>query len=111
MQGNREWKLLWNWNGFAIQLILGAGIGKMISYISHDFYQLNWIACALWFLSGTWIAIAFSTYNQESLSYFNGQTGNFQPRFQKRSRLQIFAILFSISVGLALLGLLVQTYS
>ena len=93
-----------------IQIILASGIGKMVSYISQDFYRLNWIASGLWFLSACWVAIAFSTFNEESLSYFNGQTGTFQPRFQKRSRFQIFALLFSISVVLALLGLLVQIY-
>ena len=111
MQSNREWKLLWSWRSLVVQLTIAAVIGKMISYISHDFYPLNWIASALWFLSGAWVAAAFSTYSQESLSYFNGQTGKFQPRFQKRSRLEIFAVLFSVAIGLVFLGLLVQIYS
>ena len=110
MQDDREWRFIWSWKKIALQLCMAAAIGKYISYIVHDFYHLNWIASSLWFLSGSWVAIAFSLYNQESLSYFDNKTGRFQPRFQKRSRVQIFFACVALAIALLLLGALDQLY-
>jgi len=111
MQQNREWKLVWSWKGVAVQLCLAAAIAKMLSAISSDFYHLNWIASAFWFLALAWFAIACSSYNEESLKYFDGQSGRFQPRFQKRSRMHIFGAFLTVAIVFAVLGLFVQIYS
>jgi hypothetical protein len=110
MQSDREWKLVLSWKSAGVQLCLAAAFGKYLSYVSSDFFHLNWIACALWMLSGIWITSAFSSYREESLSYFDSQSGKFQPRFQKRSRRQIFGVLSTVAIAFAVLGVFIQIY-
>jgi hypothetical protein len=106
MPQNREWKLRWSWKGVAAQLAVALAAGKFVSFA----YHLNWLASSLWLLAGGWFAIACTSYSEESLSYFDSQSGTFQPRFQKSSRFQIFATYMSIAFLFGVLGVLVQIY-
>ena len=107
MSQNREWKLSWSWKLAAVQLAVAIAVGKILSAAFH----LNWIASSLCFLALAWFAIALKSRAEESLSYFNPETGTFTPRFQKSSRTQIFATYMAISIMLGVLGFLVQIYA
>jgi hypothetical protein len=111
MPSEREWKLVFSWKAAVAQLFIAAAVGKFVSYAVSDFIHLSWLACTLWMLSTIWFVSAFSSYREESLSYFDSHSGRFQPRFQRQSRRQIFGVLATAGIVFAILGTLVQVYS